>query len=90
MKIEITNGCTAYSFNVDGKPISELSEGVLLNVLFRATSKILTKQKFSESDRKNLEDIIGCIATSFPDEYQSDDEPCEQCGDYVEYYKMEV
>lgn len=90
MKIEITNGCTAYSFNVDGKPISELSEGVLLDVLFRATSKILTKRKFSESERSNLEDIIGCIVTSFTDDYKCDDEHCEQCGDYVEYYSMEV
>lgn len=90
MKIEVTNGCTAYAFNVDGNPISELSEGALLDVLFRATSKILTKQKFSESDRSNLEDIISCIATSFPDEFKCDDVPCEQCGDYVEYYSMEV
>lgn len=90
MKIEVTNGCTAYAFNVDGKPISELSEGALLDVLFRATSKILTKQKLSESDRSNLEDIISNIATTFYDDYKCDDTPCEQCGDYVEYYSMEV
>lgn len=90
MKIEITNGCTTYALNVDGKPISELSEGVLLDVLFRATSKILTKQKFSESNRRNLENIISNIATSFYDEFECDDIPCGQCGDYVEYYSMEV
>ena len=90
MKIEITNGCTAYSFNVDGKPISELTEGVLLDVLFRATSKVLTKGSLTDSNRDAVQELIRSIAESFPDEYKCDDKPCEQCGDYVEHYMMEV
>lgn len=90
MKIEITSGCIADSFTIDRKPISELSEGVLLDVLFRATSKVLIKRQLAESDRYVVQELIRDIVESFPDEYKSDDRPCEQCGDYVEYYSMNV
>ena len=90
MKIEVTNGCTAFSFRVNDKPIDDLSEGALLDTLFRATSKVLTKRSLTESDRYAIQELIRDIVESFPDEYQSDDEPCDQCVDYVEYYKMEV
>ena len=89
MKIEITTGCTAFSFNVDGKPIHELTEGELLNVFFRVSTKVLTRD-FGELERDRLEHIISSMVHEFPDTYECDDTPCYQCGDYVEYYKMDV
>ena len=74
-----TTGCTAFSFTVNDKALSEVSEQEqeeILNYLF---------EKIKESIKGNtiqLESVVGL----FPyDNYDHDPEPCSSCYDTVSW-----
>lgn len=80
MKIELTTGCTVDSLQVDGKQFKDLSYREMRDVIFSLVAE------FTDEDLYN--DIIRDIVYSkgeFKDGYT-----CEQCGDFVETYKLEV
>ena len=81
MKIEISRGCTAFYNEIDGKNMYEYSGEALQTILLTICSKI--------EDHQRLIDAI-CILTEELGEFESDNEPCEQCGDTVYRYILEI
>ena len=81
MKIEISRGCTAFYNEIDGKDMFEYSGEALQTILLTICSKI--------EDQQMLIDTI-CMLTENWGQYDSDNEPCEQCGDTVYRYTLEV
>lgn len=93
MKIEITQGCTADAFTVDGKPINLISDEMLLGILNRMARTI--SYQYRELDlpyeqRSGLENILQRMVEAFPDKIEHSEEPCEFCGDYVEIYTKNI
>ena len=74
-----TTGCTAFSFTVNDKALSEISEQEqeeILNYLF---------EKVKESVKKStiqFEDVVKLFQC---DEYEHDPEPCSSCFDTVSW-----
>lgn len=90
MKLKIIKGCVCDRFTVDGKDIDSLNEKELKDILKAAVTKITTTKYEDENTVYYLQNILYEIVSRFYDEYESDDEPCECCGDFVETFKMEV
>lgn len=90
MKLELTEGCICDSFTADGKHINSMSEKELKDILKAVVAKITTTKYEDENTVYYLQNILYEIVSRFYDEYESDDEPCECCGDFVETFKMEV
>jgi hypothetical protein len=77
MKFIKTEGCTAYGWIVDGQDLNQISPEVREQVFIYLCLKL--KEKIN-SGEKGLTDLIEV----FPyEDLACDDEPCEQCGDYV-------
>lgn len=90
MELKIIEGCVCDRFTVDGKDIDSMSGQELKEILKAVVAKI-TNTKYED------ENIIYClintlyeIVSRFYDEYESDDKPCECCGDFVETFKMDI
>jgi hypothetical protein len=80
MKIELTAGCTVDSLQIDGKRFEDLSYREMRDIIFSLVTE------FTDEDLYN--DIIRSIVYSkgeFKDGYT-----CEQCGDFVETYTLEI
>jgi hypothetical protein len=80
MKIELTAGCTVDSLQIDGKRFEDLSYREMRDIIFSLVTE------FTDEDLYN--DIIRNIVYSkgeFKDGYA-----CEQCGDFVETYTLEI
>ena len=80
MKIELTAGCTLDSLLIDGKRFEDLSYREMRDIIFGLITE------FTDEDLYN--DIIRDIVYSkgeFKDGYT-----CEQCGDFVETYTLEI
>lgn len=76
MEIVRSQGCTAYYTRVDGKDISELTNDKL-----RQLATVLF-EKFYMSNEFGMFNFIENTLSDFG-EYESDPDPCDQCGDYV-------
>ena len=87
MKIEATNGCTAFSFEIDGKSINELTADELKDALTKATSYVV--RKADDECVSDLQIAIRNLVELFGD-CECDGIPCECCGDFVETYTMEI
>lgn len=81
MKIVISRGCTAFYNEINNKDMFEYSGEVLQTILLTICSKI--------EDQQKLIDTI-CTLTEHLGEFDMDNEPCEQCGDTVYRYTLEV
>lgn len=81
MKIEISRGCTAFYNEIDEKDMYEYSGEALQTILLTICSKI--------EDHQKLIDTL-CVLTEHLGEFESDDETCEQCGDTVYKYILEL
>ena len=79
MKIEVTQGCTKDSVQIDGKEFIELSHEQQL----RAVKRII-----EHCDEGTLQRMVIEYAESNSDDYNS--HFCEQCGDIYETYKTEI
>ena len=79
MKINYVTGCTCDSLTIDGKESIDLSPKVIKNAIVRALKKI--------DDISPLQKILVTIAET--GEYE-DLGHCEQCGDFICSYTLEV
>lgn len=80
MKIELTTGCTADSLTINEMPYEKLNNS-------QVRSKIIELLEHFE-DKDLYDEIIRDIVYSkgeFKDGYT-----CEQCGDFVETYTLEI
>lgn len=80
MKLEVTEGCTAYSYEVDGEEWRDLTNDdrkyVLLNIIN------------SQDNFDNCQHIFTSLVQEFG-EYENLGS-CDQCGDYVSRYTLEI
>lgn len=81
MKIVISRGCTAFYNEIDNKDMFKYSGEALQTILLTICSKI--------EDQQKLIDTI-CTLTEHLGEFDMDNEACEQCGDTVYRYTLEV
>ena len=81
MKIEISRGCTAFYNEIDEKDMFDYSGEALQTILLTICSKI--------EDHQQLIDVL-CILTEELGIIDSDNEPCEQCGDTVYRHILEI
>lgn len=80
MKIDLTSGCTVDSLQIDGKQFEDLSYKEMRDIIFSLVTEF--------TDEELYNDIIRNIVYSkgeFKDGYT-----CEQCGDFVETYTLEI
>lgn len=90
MKIELVQGCIAYRFDADGKPMMDMSEGELKDILIKVVNKVTQRTELTEGQKSYLYDAIMLLVEDFPDRCLYSDEPCECCGDWIETYTMEI
>lgn len=79
MKINYVTGCTCDSLTINGKESIDLSPKVIKDAIVRALEKI--------DDISTLQEILMTIAET--GEYE-DLGHCEQCGDFIYSYTLEV
>ena len=79
MKINYVTGCTCDSLTIDGKESIDLSPKVIKDAIVRALEKI--------DDISTLQEILMTIAET--GEYE-DLGHCEQCGDWITSYTLEI
>lgn len=89
MKIELVRGCIADRFDVDGKPMMDMSEDELKDILIRVVKKVVQK-KLEPYDRSCIEESIRLLVEYFSDTLECSEEPCECCGDWIDTYTMEI
>lgn len=87
MKIEVVNGCTAYSFEIDGKPFHDCTIDELKDALTKATAYVVSKA--NDERVSDLQIAIRTLVELLGDCECSED-ACECCGDYVETYTLEL
>ena len=84
-KLIKTEGCTAWGFDyING------NETNIINDLDENTIKKLSESVFKLIDTKDKMIEFLMWATAELGEYESDNEPCECCGDYVTTYTLEL
>lgn len=94
MKFELTEGCMAWGFEADGKPVENMSTQELKDAILKIAGKISkmdvnTSQDTLEFNNKAYR-VMHELVYNFYDDYECSSEPCECCGDWVETYKLEV
>lgn len=80
MKVIVTDGCTSYGCKVDGKDIDDLSIEEIKNVF----KKVIDATMNEDTLRQRLMDFVE-TAGEYEFQYH-----CDQCGDDVYDYIMEV
>lgn len=84
MIIERTDGCTLSGMDVDGIPISEMSEEQRQEV-----RKALCEYILNHEDVFSLLSL-GSIIVSYADSEYTFSGRCECCGDWIRNWKMEI
>lgn len=79
MKINYITGCTCDSLTIDGRESIDLSPKVIKDAIIKALDKI--------NSISDLQEILMTIAET--GEYE-DLGHCEQCGDFIYSYTLEV
>lgn len=90
MNIELVRGCIADRFDVDDKPMMDMSEDELKDILIKVVNKVTQRTELTEGQKSYLYDAIMLLVEDFPDRCLYSDEPCECCGDWIETYTMEI
>ena len=80
MKLELVRGCVCDSLNIDGTEEIDLTDKQRQEVLDRIF-KVLKPEHLNML----LQDLI-----EEHGEYSHSDEPCEQCGDYIDTWVWEI
>lgn len=80
MKIELTSGCTLDSLQIDGKRFEDLSHREMRDTIFSLITEFTDEDLYNEIIRS-----IVYYKGEFKDGYK-----CEQCGDFVETYTLEI
>lgn len=82
MILELTTGCIANSLEADGEDIYEMSKHQQSEIIL----KILDKLELAVGYPSIIRDLV----ETFHEDVNYDSEPCEQCGDTISTYKLEV
>lgn len=80
MKIELTSGCTLDSLLIDGKRFENLSHREMRDIIFSLITEFTDEDLYNEIIRS-----IVYYKGEFKDGYK-----CEQCGDFVETYTLDI
>ena len=80
MKLEVTEGCTAFSYSVDDKEWVDLSNEERKNVLLKIIQ--------SQIEFNNCQDVFISLVQEFG-KYKNLGR-CEQCGDCIETHTLEI
>jgi hypothetical protein len=80
MKVELVQGCTCDSYDVDGKSVVDFSTQELKELLKKQFENVLKHDNWSE-----LYELSYRIAEGFYDHLETS-EPCECCGDPIWTY----
>lgn len=80
MILKMMRGCMADSLTVDDKEEMDLTDEERKEVL---------KRIFDHLAPKDLNEVMQVLIERFGD-CETDDKPCETCGDYVDTYTWEV
>lgn len=80
MKINYTSGCICDSLTIDGKESADLSPKVIKDAIVKALEKI--------DDMATLQDILTTVAET--GRMMKDLGHCEQCGDWITSYTLEI
>ena len=82
MKLDLVTGCICDSLNADGIEEIDMTDEHRQEVI----DKICNWMKKNPQELNYvMQELIPCFG-----EYESDDEPCECCGDYVETYTWKI
>lgn len=87
MKTEIIQGCMSDSFEVNGVSINEYTLDELKNILIAVTDHVVDSA--TENDMYELKTAIRNLVEMFG-KHESDDEPCDCCGDFIDTYTLDV
>lgn len=81
MKLQYTEGCTAYSLTVDNAESIDMDINDFKSVIYKLIDK--------ENDLAVLQNTFrDCIYSQGM--YSCTEKPCECCGDYIETYTLEI
>lgn len=83
MRVEYSTGCISDGLKVDNHLFVHLSEEQKAEVKKRLC-------EWLEKQDEDLDEILAWLVERFYDEYECDNEPCPQCGDYVETFILEI
>lgn len=79
MKINYTTGCTCDSLTIDGRESIDLSPEVIKDAIIKALDKI--------NSNSVLQDILMTVAETGEFKHLRH---CEQCGDFIHSYTLEI
>jgi len=82
-KIELRRGCTAFGMDFNDNSISDMKEGDVAVIYNKLVNHLLNNKGFTYYH------LIEAIVEQHG-HYSSDTGSCEQCGDCVEYYTLEL
>ncbi len=80
MRLKYVEGCVCTSLTVDGKEEIDLTDDERKEVL---------RKIFEELKPSDLNYVLQSLIKQFG-EYDCDDEPCECCGDIVDWYIWDI
>lgn len=79
-----TQGCTAFSFTINGEDINDIPKEKQKEIIDYLCEKM---KEGIENGTVQLSDIVRSFQTS---DWGSDKEPCDQCGDTVHWDIWEI
>jgi hypothetical protein len=84
MKLKMVTGCTTDSLTIDGKEEIDLTDDERADAWNKVCGYLI-----DNGEHKYLNEFLQFVLTHHG-EYGCSTEPCGQCGDYVETYKLEI
>lgn len=82
-KLEYTEGCICYGLSIDGKDPEDMPVEKLREIAHKIVDSI-------GEDKSKLVSLLINMVQDYCDDYESTDEPCECCGDFICTYKLQV
>ena len=86
MKIELVQGCICDSFEIDGKPVIEMSVDELKTAFSKVYEYIMQLPQENSYDLQTA--LYNLVSTFAPCEHS--EEPCDCCGDFIDTYTLEL
>lgn len=86
MKIELVQGCICDSFQIDGQPVYDMSVEELKTAFSKVSDYIMQLQQENSYDLQSA--LYNLVSTFSPCEHS--EEPCECCGDFIDFYTLEL
>lgn len=84
MKLKMVTGCMTDSLTINGKEEIDLTDDKRADVWNKVCGYLI-----ANGEHRYLNEFLQFVLIHHG-EYGCSTEPCEQCGDYVETYKLEI